>query len=188
MIRRQLFRTAVGLLAATLSLVGVQAVAAPAASADAAVAVRTIYYDASRAGEFATNFSQAAAIWNARATNVRLVAGSPASVTIYVDSGWPRAYVNGLGAGRIYMGWQAVNEGYNRTRIATHEWGHILGLPDRRTGLCSDLMSGSSAPVSCTNAYPNATEVAQVQRNFANGLAVGAKEPAVAGTYAWRPF
>ncbi|MEK8105894.1 snapalysin family zinc-dependent metalloprotease [Micromonospora sp. M12] len=43
------------------------------------------------------------------------------------------------------MGRTAVNQGYDRTRIATHEVGHILGLPDRRTGLCTDLMSGSSA-------------------------------------------
>lgn len=172
MIRRHRFRTAAGLLAVALSLVGVQVVAAPPASA----AVRIVYYDVSRAGEFATNFDQAAAIWNSRVTNVRLERGTPANVKIYVDSGWPRAYVYGLGSGVIYMGWQAVNEGYNRTRIASHELGHILGLPDNRTGLCSDLMSGSSAPVSCTNAYPSSTEAARVNSLFSSG----ALAPAVA--------
>ena len=69
------------------------------------------------------------------------------------------------------MGREAVVDGYYPLRIATHEFGHILGLPDRRTGLCSDLMSGSSAPVSCTNANPSTAEAAQVQRNFASGFA-----------------
>ncbi|WDZ82128.1 snapalysin family zinc-dependent metalloprotease [Micromonospora cathayae] len=182
MIRRKLSHAAGAALALVLSLTGVQAVTGTPASADVGATVRTVYYDASRAGEFRTNFDQAAANWNSRVSNVRLVAGTPASVTIYVDSGWPRAYVAGLGRGTIYMGWQAVNQGYHRTRIATHEFGHILGLPDRRTGLCSDLMSGSSAPVSCTNAYPNATEAAQVNSLFAGSLAASAD---VAGTHVW---
>ncbi|MFI6226683.1 snapalysin family zinc-dependent metalloprotease [Micromonospora echinospora] len=181
MFRRKLSRAAGAALALALSLAGVQAVGGAPASADPGTAVRTVLYDASRAGEFRTNFDQAAAIWNSSVSNVRLQAGSPAAVTIRVDSGWPRAYVTGLGRGTIYMGWQAVDQGYNRTRIATHEFGHILGLPDRRTGLCSDLMSGSSAPVSCTNAYPNATEAAQV-----NSLFAGSRTTAgVAGTYTW---
>ncbi|WP_428982888.1 snapalysin family zinc-dependent metalloprotease [Phytohabitans maris] len=122
----------------------------------------------------------AAQIWNSSVTNVRLQAGSPATVTIYVDSGWPRAYVTGLGSGRIYMGWQAVDQGYNRTRIATHEWGHILGLPDNRTGRCSDLMSGSSAPVSCANATPSAAEASRV-----NSLFAGSAVPVPAKAYVW---
>jgi len=32
-------------------------------------------------------------------------------------------------------------------------------------------MSGSSAPVSCRNAFPNATEAATVNRRFAGSLA-----------------
>ncbi len=111
---------------------------------------------------------------------MRLAPGTPASVTIYVDSGWPRAQVTGLGSGRIWMGWQAVDQGYHRTRIATHEFGHILGLPDRRTGLCSDLMSGSSAPVSCTNAYPSAAEASRVNQLFA-----GSRSASAAGSYTW---
>lgn len=184
MFRRHLLRSAAaGILAVTMSLAGVQAASAAPAPADASVAVRTIYYDASRAGVFTTNFTQAAQIWNSRVSNVRLQAGTPASIIIYVDNGWPRAYVTGLGSGRVYMGWQAVNQGYNRTRIATHELGHILGLPDRRTGLCSDLMSGSSAPVSCTNAYPSAAEASRV-----NSLFAGGRVPATVGsttTYIW---
>ncbi|MBE1490617.1 snapalysin family zinc-dependent metalloprotease [Plantactinospora soyae] len=185
MLRRHALRAALGLLALAASLTGTQVVAAPAVAAPAA---RTVYYDASRAGEFTTNFTQAAQIWNSRVSNVRLVAGTPATVTIQVDNGWPRAYVTGLGSGRIYMGWQAVDQGYDRTRIATHELGHILGLPDRRTGLCSDLMSGSSAPVSCRNAYPSAAEAARVDSLFAGALVPAyarGSARTVAGTYVW---
>ncbi|GIJ26659.1 hypothetical protein Vqi01_18210 [Micromonospora qiuiae] len=175
MIRRRLLRVATAALAAVLAATGVQVVTATGASA-----ARTVYYDASRAGEFRTNFDQAAQIWNSRVSNVRLVPGTPASVTILVDDGWPRAQVTGLGSGRIWMGWQAVNQGYHRTRIASHELGHILGLPDRRTGLCSDLMSGSSAPVSCTNANPSSAEANRVDQLFAGSLS-----SAVTGSYTW---
>ncbi|SCL34665.1 snapalysin [Micromonospora nigra] len=174
MIRRQLLRTAGAVLAAVLAATGVQV-----ATGSPASAARTVYYDASRAGEFRSTFDQAAQIWNGRVSNVRLVPRSPGNITIYVDSGWPRAQVYSLGSGRIWMGMTAVNQGYNRTRIATHEFGHILGLPDRRTGLCSDLMSGSSAPVSCTNANPSDAEASRVNQLFAGSAAAAD----VAGTY-----
>ena len=65
-------------------------------------------------------------------------------------------------------GWkQAIDEGYNKIRIAAHEIGHILGLPDIKPGPCSSLMSGSTGGVSCTNAVPNAAEKSRVERNFA---------------------
>ncbi len=176
MFRRQLLRTALAVVVATLAAAGVQLTsAAPAA------AVRTVYYDASRTGEFRTNFDQAAQIWNSRVSTVRLLAGTPASITIYVDDGWPRAQPTGLGSGRIWMGRTAVNQGYDRNRIAAHELGHILGLPDKRTGLCADLMSGSSAPVSCRNANPNSAEASRVNSLFAGALAA----PVTGTTYTW---
>ncbi|TDB73414.1 snapalysin family zinc-dependent metalloprotease [Micromonospora sp. KC721] len=177
MIRRQFSRMAVALLATVVATAGMVATAGTAASA----APRTVYYDASRAGEFRTNFDRAAAIWNSSVSNVRLAPRTPGNITIYVDSGWPRAQTTSLGNGRVWMGWQAVNQGYDRTRIATHEIGHILGLPDRRTGLCSDLMSGSSAPVSCTNATPSPAEAARVNALFAGSAA--ARD--AAATYTW---
>ncbi|MCG5456978.1 snapalysin family zinc-dependent metalloprotease [Micromonospora sp. PSH03] len=175
MFRGQLRRAALAMLVAILAAAGMQL-----ATGTPAAAVRTVYYDASRTGEFRTNFDQAAQIWNSRVSNVRLLAGTPASITIYVDEGWPRAQPTGLGSGRIWMGRTAVNQGYDRTRIATHEVGHILGLPDRRTGLCSDLMSGSSAPVSCRNANPSAAEASRVNSLFAGSLAAPAST-----TYTW---
>jgi snapalysin len=145
----------------------------------AAAAPRTLYYDASQAQEFRAVVDQGAQIWNSRVANVRLVpvpAGRNPNIRVYADNGWPRAYTSSLGNGRWYMGRQAVNQGYYPPRIAAHEFGHLLGLPDRRTGLCSDLMSGSSAPVSCTNAYPNAREASTVNANFRTGVAVSVRQ------------
>jgi snapalysin len=101
---------------------------------------------------------------------------------VYADNGWPRAQTTSLGNGRWYMGRQAVNQGYYQPRIAAHEFGHLLGLPDRRTGLCTDLMSGSSAPVSCRNPNPNTTEAATVNNNFRSAAAT-VKAPA--REYVW---
>ncbi|GGM30832.1 snapalysin family zinc-dependent metalloprotease [Dactylosporangium sucinum] len=162
MVRRHLAAA----LLAVAALLGVQLIAATPAFA----ATRTLYYDASQAQEFGSVVDQAATLWNGRVTNVRLVpvtAGRTPNIRVYADNGWPRTYSTSLGNGRWYMGRDAVDDGYFVLRIATHEFGHILGLPDNRTGRCSDLMSGSSAPVSCANATPSAAEAAAVQRNFA---------------------
>jgi snapalysin len=167
-------------LVAALAVAGVQVASANPASA----APRILYYDASQAQEFVAAVDQGAQIWNSRATNVQLQpvpAGRTPNIRVYADNGWPRTYSTSLGNGRWYMGREAVDQGYYVPRIAAHEFGHILGLPDRRTGLCADLMSGSSAPVSCTNPNPNAAETASVDANFRTSVTV---PPA---TYVWQP-
>jgi snapalysin len=155
---------------AALGVVGAQTTLAAASPAQAAAAPRTVYYNADGAGVWKPNVLAAVNIWNGSVKNVRLVAGSPAAMTIVAFDGWPYAQPNGLGRGGVHLGEEAVREGFDRTRITAHEIGHILGLPDRRTGRCSDLMSGHSAPTSCLNARPSPQEAAQVERNFANGL------------------
>jgi snapalysin len=157
-------------LAAVAMLLGLQVTTA----GPAAAAPRILYYDASQAQEFIAVVNQGAQIWNSRVTNVQLQpvpAGRTPNIRVYADNGWPRAYTTSLGNGRWYMGREAVNDGYYQPRIAAHEFGHLLGLPDRRTGLCTDLMSGSSAPVSCRNPNPNTTEANTVNNNFRSAAA-----------------
>jgi snapalysin len=130
-----------------------------------------VYYDPSGAEEFTSTVDQAAQVWNSRVKNVRLErvnGGGPVDVTFISDDAWPYASPAGLGHGRIDIGKQAVQQGDYPLRIVAHELGHILGLPDNRTGLCSDLMSGHSAPNSCQNAAPSDAEAAEVDSNFAN--------------------
>ncbi|MCP2260025.1 snapalysin [Streptoalloteichus tenebrarius] len=172
MFLRRTTRALVALLVLTLGLLGAGYGTAGAATGPEAEAsaVRTLYYDSSRAAEFAKVIDDAAAIWNNSVKNVRLQKGSPANIVILADDGWPRAQPTSLGSGRVWMGRQAVQQGYYPLRIATHELGHILGLPDRKPGPCSSLMSGSSAGTSCRNPNPNAQEIAEVDRKFARGV------------------
>lgn len=178
-----MFRRTIALIAANVAvgaavvLGAAPATAAPAdTAAPAAMAAVTITYDDSYAAEFKDAVAQGVAIWNQSVTNVRIVkaaVGTRANVRVIADNNWPRATLGPVrpgGSGTVWMGRQAVQQGYNVVRIAAHEFGHILGLPDRRTGLCSDLMSGSSAPTSCANAKPSSAEASQVQRNYATAL------------------
>ncbi|WP_103936255.1 snapalysin family zinc-dependent metalloprotease [Thermomonospora echinospora] len=157
--------------------------AAPAAP-QRLLATTTLYYDDSQAAEFKSAVAAGAAAWNSSVQNVRLVkapAGRRAEIRVIADNGWPRATLGPVRPGgqvTVWFGRQAVAEGYNTTRIASHEMGHSLGLPDRKPGPCSSLMSGSTGGVSCTNALPNASERAAVESNYASA-AVAA--PAGAG-------
>jgi snapalysin len=155
---------------AALGLAGLQFSPAAASETRQAAAPRTVLYQARGAVGWEKNVVEAVAIWNRDVKNVRLVEGSPAAMTIDAIDGWPYAEPTRLGRGRVHLGEEAVRDGFDRTRITAHEIGHILGLPDRRTGLCSDLMSGHSAPTTCTNAHPSPAEAAEVERNFRNGF------------------
>lgn len=169
-----MFRRALtGLLATTAMTAALVAGTAPQAAADVHAAVVTITYSDARAGEFVSAVAQGVAIWNASVTNVRIVkaaSGQRADVQVIADNGWPRATLGPVrpgGSGTVWFGREAVNDGYSVVRIASHEFGHILGLPDRKPGPCSSLMSGSSAGVSCTNPNPDSTERSRVQSLYA---------------------
>jgi snapalysin len=181
-------RTLTGSLAAallmSLPLLSGEAVAAgsPGDTAGSLAAARVLTYDASGSAEFRSAVDRGAAIWNESVEGAELrpaSAGQRANIRILADDGWPRALTTSLGNGTVWIGRQAVNEGYNTVRISSHELGHILGLPDRKPGPCSSLMSGSSAGVPCTNPYPNAAEKAEVEDNFAGAANT---PPAVAGS------
>lgn len=128
--------------------------------------VTVLYYDDSQAGPYQGNVEQAVANWNQSVHNVRMEPGG-SDITIYTDADWPHANPTGLGTGSVDIGQQAIDQGYDVTRIAAHELGHILGLDDNYNGDCNALMSGHSAGTSCTNAFPDADEIAQVDQNFA---------------------
>ncbi|MEW1661061.1 MULTISPECIES: snapalysin family zinc-dependent metalloprotease [unclassified Streptomyces] len=137
--------------------------------------VITLTYDASQAGQWADAIKQAAQNWNAAVHNVHLQPASSPSSADYVyeaTSGWPQSTLGPIfpgGSGEVQLGQEAVNEGYDLTRVATHETGHILGLPDDYNGPCSEIMSGHGPGPSCTNAKPDAAEAAQVDQNYASG-------------------
>ncbi|GAA4635691.1 snapalysin family zinc-dependent metalloprotease [Actinoallomurus vinaceus] len=167
-----------GTLALSVTLIPAASASAPAPHQRAALATTTLYYDDSQAAEFKSAVVAGANSWNANVTNVRLVeatAGQRANIKIIAFDGWPQSTLGpvrpGGSAGTVWFGREAVDEGYNTIRIAAHELGHSLGLPDNKPGPCSSLMSGSTGGVSCTNATPNASERAAVERNYASSAA-----------------
>ncbi|MFJ9717057.1 snapalysin family zinc-dependent metalloprotease [Streptomyces sp. NPDC101213] len=180
-------RTRVPALAATLAAAAAL-FAGPAyaqAPADQPLAARVVTYDAGASAEFRAAVDRGAAIWNESVDNVELrpvTSGQRANIRVVADNGWPRALTTSLGNGTVYIGRQAVDQGYDTVRISAHELGHILGLPDRKPGPCTSLMSGSSAGVACTNPYPNAAEKAEVERDFGAASTRPAHAPATVAT------
>ncbi|WP_327111535.1 snapalysin family zinc-dependent metalloprotease [Streptomyces sp. NBC_01341] len=175
-----LWLKAAGTAAALTLAAATAAHAAPAseeAAASNAAAVVTLHYDDSRAAGWEAAISAGVASWNLNVDNVKLVEAAPgtrAEIVIVATSGWPQATLGPVRAGgqvRVELGSQAVSQGYDKTRIAAHEMGHSLGLPDTKPGPCSQLMSGSSAGTACRNAVPNASEQSRVESAYANGLA-----------------
>jgi snapalysin len=177
---RTFIPTLAAAFAASLVAAGGQANAAPTDADAQVLAARVVTYDASASAEFRAAVDRGAAVWNESVDSVELrpaAAGQRANIRILADNGWPRALTTSLGNGTVYIGRQAVTQGYDTVRISAHELGHILGLPDRKPGPCSSLMSGSSAGVACKNPYPDAAERAEVEDNFGAALARPADVP-----------
>lgn len=103
----------------------------------------TIVYSAANAPSFRSEISNSAQIWNSSVSNVRLQEGSNADFSYYEgnDPSGSYASTDGHGNGYIFLDY-AQNQQYDSTRVTTHETGHVLGLPDRYSGPCSELMSG----------------------------------------------
>jgi snapalysin len=173
-------RTFAGALAATAMVLPLTAVVSAPSAAAAEIQATSLTFDITRISREADRVSirSAADVWNRSVSNVQLkeaTSGQRVNIRIQDDSGWPRATlgpVRPAGTVTIWMGRQAIDgpNGYNVVRIAAHEMGHSLGLPDIKPGPCSSLMSGSTAGTSCTNPNPNASEKARVQSNYAGTL------------------
>jgi snapalysin len=173
MLHRTVARALIG--AGTIALSATVIPAAGAAPAPAAVI--TLHYDAGQAAEFKSAVAAGVASWNTSVHNVHIVAasaGTRAEITVVAFDGWPQSNLGSVRPGghvTVWFGRQAVNQGYDLTRIAAHELGHSLGLDDAKPGPCSSLMSGSTGGVSCTNATPNASERAGVESNYSSAVA-----------------
>lgn len=173
MLRRVLTPLLVALSALALTLSGT----ATASASEQARNATVLYYDSSQAAEFTSVVASAVDVWNSSVDNVRLEpasAGQRAEIRVIADDGWPRAHLGPVRPGgqvTVWMGRQGTAEGHDPLRIAAHELGHSLGLPDAKPGPCSSLMSGSTGGVGCTNAQPNASERARVEANYGGGPA-----------------
>lgn len=135
-------------------------------------AATTVYYDASGAPSFRAAIQAGAANWNNAVSNVKLQESSSGATLRYTEGNDPSgsyAETDGHGRGTIFIDYTQARQ-YDQTRIAAHETGHALGLPDNYQGPCSELMSGGGPGPSCTNANPNAQEVSRVNSLWANGL------------------
>ncbi|QTD96089.1 snapalysin [Streptomyces cyanogenus] len=142
-------------------------------AAQPSLKVVTVYYNPSQAPSFRSQISSAVSIWNSSVSNVKLQATTGNGDFAYYEGNDPRgsyASTNGHGRGYIFLDY-AQNQQYDSIRVAAHETGHVLGLPDHYSGPCSELMSGGGPGTSCTNRYPNSTERARVNQLWANGLA-----------------
>ncbi|MGW7350102.1 snapalysin family zinc-dependent metalloprotease [Streptomyces sp. Z26] len=169
----------IGVLAgvATVALAsGPTALAAPAPAPEAA-APTTLHYDASQAPGWEDAVAAGVEQWNSNVDNVELVpaeSGADAEITIVATDGWPQATLGPVqpgGSGTVELGEEAVTEGHDKTRIAAHEIGHNLGLPDTKPGPCTQLMSGASAGTDCKNATPDEAEQSEVEGYYGSAAA-----------------
>ncbi|MDT0328565.1 snapalysin family zinc-dependent metalloprotease [Nocardiopsis lambiniae] len=177
MLRRFLTHLLIALSALALTLAGAAPATAEPAERPQPLRQTVLYYDARQAAEYTSAVSSAVRIWNSSVTNVRLEpapAGRRAEIRVIADNGWPRAHLGPVRPGgqvTVWMGREGTAAGYDAVRIAAHELGHSLGLPDVKPGPCSSLMSGSTGGVNCVNRHPNASERARVEANYGSGVA-----------------
>ncbi|MFI5616339.1 snapalysin [Streptomyces sp. NPDC051567] len=153
----------------------VQRAVAEQRSANPGALAVTVTYNTVSAPSFRTQIARSTQIWNSSVVNVRLQEVSSGGSFSYREGNDPRgsyASTDGHGRGYIFLD-HRQNQQYNSTRVTSHETGHVLGLPDRYSGPCSELMSGGGPGTSCQNPNPNAAERSRVDQLWRNGFASG---------------
>ncbi|GAA1973285.1 snapalysin family zinc-dependent metalloprotease [Amycolatopsis minnesotensis] len=142
-------------------------VGAGAAEAAPAINATTITYNLTGAPNYASAIRTGVSRWGTL-RNVKFQETTGRANLTYRQgnySGGSYYTGNGHGTGNIYLDIRQMGQ-YDHVRVAAHETGHDLGLPDHYSGPCSELMSGGGPGPSCTNSYPNANEVARADANF----------------------
>jgi snapalysin len=159
-------------LISALACAGAVALGTPSPAGAAAPEPETVPIDLLLAGSYAEPVREAMRIWNTSVPGIRFVEQStPASLrvkeyTTATGTG-SHVYVNGLGRGWVYLE-TGDAQVYRPTRVAVHELGHILSLPDLGPGSpCSKVMSGGWAGPECVNTQPDAEEISEVAAFFA---------------------
>lgn len=124
------------------------------------------------AGSYTDAVRDAMVVWNTSVPTIRFVEqDTPAALRVKeyktANGTSSHVYINGAGRGWVYLE-VGDAEVYRPSRIAVHELGHILSLPDLGPGSpCAKVMSGAWAGADCVNDQPDAEEVAEVSDFFA---------------------
>jgi snapalysin len=145
-------------------------VSAPARAADPEPEVIPI--DLLLAGSYTDAVRDAMAIWNTTVPTIRFVEqDTPATLRVKeyktANGTSSHVYINGAGRGWVYLE-VGDAETYRPSRIAAHELGHILSLPDLGPDSpCAKVMSGAWAGPDCVNDHPDAEEITEVTDFFA---------------------
>ncbi|MFF0504632.1 snapalysin family zinc-dependent metalloprotease [Streptomyces fimicarius] len=169
MMRKRLMSTVVAVLCTSAVAFGA---GVPAGAAEPGPEVIPI--DLLEAGSYADAAREAIGIWNRAVPSIKFVEQeTPATLRVkgYTTQNGTQshAFVSGLGTGWVYLE-TGDAETYKPSRIAVHELGHLLSLPDLEADAekpCSKVMSGAHAGPECTNDQPDAEEIAAVAAFFA---------------------
>ncbi|MGH3629114.1 MAG: snapalysin family zinc-dependent metalloprotease, partial [Sciscionella sp.] len=99
----------------------------------------TITYNISAAPDFASAITTGMSHWNGSLSNVTLQRTSGRADLTFHEGNYAQGsyyYGAGNGQGNIYIDFRQAQQ-YDNVRIAAHETGHDLGLPDDYSGPCS---------------------------------------------------
>ncbi len=140
---------------------GLLASGGPAAAAAQTLTPYTFCFDATGAPDFLAEIRESTDAWSTALQAGDVIEGCGSDVVFIEIHGDGSGGVTYNEFGEVIIDANSVFQ-YYLPRIIGHTLGHVFGLPDNYTGDCNILMSGGSAPTSCTNVHPSVSEAAQV--------------------------